>query len=130
MTLVVDASAVIEVLVGGPHASRVADALGRDRDACAPELMSIETLHAVRRLVRAGRLRPARGAQALSDLRDLPVRSFPHRDLLGRVWALRDRLSAYDATYLALAEALDATLVTADRGLARAAGDLVPVIYE
>lgn len=64
----------------------------------------------------------ARGEQALEDLADLPLNRYPHDIFLGRIWALRRNLTAYDAAYLALAEALDAPLVTRDAALARAPG--------
>ena len=63
-----------------------------------------------------------RGAAALADLADLPVRRYPHDILLPRVWELRNNLTAYDAVYVALAEALDAPLLTRDKRLAAAAG--------
>ena len=60
--------------------------------------------------------------EALADLAELPLRRYPHHFLLPRVWDLRNNLTAYDAVYIALAEALDAPLLTRDRRLATAAG--------
>ncbi len=76
----------------------------------------------MRRAARAGRLNKKRSAEALGDLTRLPLQRAPHLPLLDRVWELRDNLSAYDAAYVALAEALDALLVTADGSVQRAAG--------
>lgn len=70
--------------------------------------------------MRSGIISPERGADALGDLVDFPLTRYPHYVLLTRIWQLRHGLTAYDAAYLALAEALDATLVTRDRALARA----------
>ena len=70
----------------------------------------------------AGEIDDRRGREAMADLADMPIRRYPHDVLLPRVWDLRHNLTAYDAAYVALAEALDAPLVTRDRRLARAAG--------
>lgn len=88
----------------------------------APHLIDAETAQALRRYVRAGEIGDRRGREALADLADLPIRRYPHMFLLPRVWDLRHNLTAYDAVYVALAELLDAPLVTRDRRLARAAG--------
>lgn len=71
---------------------------------------------------RAGRLDPHRGGQALDDLADLPMQRVVHTALLARCWELRDDLTTYDAAYVALAEVLQATLLTGDRRLAHAPG--------
>jgi predicted nucleic acid-binding protein len=76
----------------------------------------------IRRYAANGEIDGDRGLSALTDLADLPLRRYPHGFLLPRIWALRNNLTAYDAAYVALAEALDAPLLTRDRRLAAAAG--------
>lgn len=88
----------------------------------APHLLDIEVTQVIRRYAATGEVDEGRGRAALEDLCDLPVRRYPHDVLLPRVWALRNNLTAYDAAYVALAEALDAVLVTRDKRLAGAAG--------
>ena len=121
--IVLDASALVELLLGTKSgraiAARIADpALGLH----APHLADVEVTQALRRFVRDGRLDAAAGASALEDLRALDLERHPHEPLLGRVWALRDRLTACDAVYVALAEALDTVLLTCDARLAHAPG--------
>ncbi|MGL4175441.1 MAG: type II toxin-antitoxin system VapC family toxin [Dermatophilaceae bacterium] len=120
--LVVDAS-VLAVALGddGPDGDRVRARLHGEALA-APELIDLEVTSVWRRQHRAGRMPTRRVRLALDDLVDLPVRRVPHRALLDRCWELRDALTPYDAAYVALAETLDAVLVTSDRKLARAHG--------
>lgn len=94
----------------------------RGEQLVAPELIDLEVVSILRRAARAKRLDERRSAQALTDLAALPLRRVPHLPLLARVWELRDNLSAYDASYVALAEALDTVLVTADGRIKRASG--------
>jgi predicted nucleic acid-binding protein len=119
--LVVDASALVELLLATEQAPRVAAEIGADSDLHVPALCDVEVASALRRALLAGRLDESRALVALRDLADLPLTRHGHQLLLGRILALRDNLSAYDATYAALAERLEATLVTADAGLAVAA---------
>jgi predicted nucleic acid-binding protein len=88
----------------------------------APHLIDVEVTQVVRRYWRAGDITPVRGGDALSDLSLLPLQRYSHEPLLERIWQLRNNLSAYDAAYVALAEGLDATLVTMDSALARIPG--------
>jgi predicted nucleic acid-binding protein len=122
--LVVDASAVAELLFRGAPADNVARALREhDFDVHAPHLLDVEVLSAMRRLVTTGAASPERARQALADLLDLRIVRYPHDVLAPRIWQLRDNFSAYDAAYVALAEALadqGAPLLTADVRLARA----------
>ena len=120
---VVDASAVIEALLRTPLGERCAERLLRPDDPLfAPHLLDVEVMQVLRRYARRGDLRDARGREALRDLVDFPLTRWPHEPLLERIWELRDSLSAYDAAYVALAEALDAPLVTCDARLARTRG--------
>jgi predicted nucleic acid-binding protein len=120
--IVVDASVLAPALADdGADGDRARERL-RGEQLSAPELIDLEVVSTLRRAARAGRLDGKRSTQALGDLAALPLRRIPHLPLLPRVWALRDNLSAYDAAYVALAEALDALLLTADGPLERAAG--------
>ena len=123
--IVVDASVLVDVLLRRPAALDGVEQVVADRtdDALhAPELIELESLNALRRLVRAGAVGADGAGRAVADLEAVRLIRHPHAPLRARVWSLRDALSAYDASYLALAEALDAVLLTADRGLATVAG--------
>lgn len=91
------------------------------RRSAAPDLLNAEVLHALRRFERRGELDAERSAAALQDLAVLPIARYPTIALLERAWVLRHNFTAYDALYVALAEALDTSLVTSDEHLARAA---------
>ena len=120
---VVDASAVIEMLLGTPLGRLCAKRLLEPTEPlCVPQLIYVETAQALRRYALAGELDPGRGSEALEDLHDLPLTPFPHEPFLPRIWSLRDTLTAYDAIYVALAEALEARVVTCDARLGRAHG--------
>lgn len=121
--IVVDASALLEFLLQTPLGTRVEARLFRDRDEFhSPHLLDVEVTQALRRLVRAGEVSADRAAEAIEDLIDLDLHRHAHLDLLTRAWKLRENVTAYDAVYLALAEALDATVVTCDTPLANAPG--------
>lgn len=126
--IVTDASALVDLLLDRSGAATTSAALAEERVIHAPHLIETEVLHALRRWVRASEIPKGRADAALTDLAELPVVHHAHAPLNPRVWALRDRFSAYDATYVALAEVLEAKLITADRRLARGAGELVAVI--
>lgn len=121
--IVVDASAVAQTLLadvgGGPEASA---RLASDPNQNAPALIDIEVISTIRRWLAHGKLTAARADQAVHDLADLPIVRYQHGALLPRIWELRHNVSPYDAAYVALAEALEATLVTADGRLANAPG--------
>jgi predicted nucleic acid-binding protein len=87
-----------------------------------PTLADVEVTQGLRRLVRTGEVSPDHTADALADLAGLDLHRHTHLDLLMRAWKLRDNLTTYDAMYVALAEALDAPIVTCDTPLARAPG--------
>lgn len=120
MAVVIDASALAEYLVGSVAGEAAAAILGRDRAIHLPHLAVVETASVLRGWFLGGHLHAERARAALTDLAEFPGTRWPAEPLLARVWELRDNLSAYDATYVALAEALDATLLTADVRLARA----------
>lgn len=121
--IVVDASALLEVLLRTPAAKDVEGRLFAPRQTLhAPYLVDVEIAQVIRRYAAKGDIDGDRGRAALADLVDLPVRRYPHDFLLPRIWDLRNNLTAYDAAYVALAEALDAPLLTRDRRLAAAAG--------
>lgn len=122
--MVLDASALLEWLLRTPTGLAVeAHVFSRRVPAlAAPHLIDLEIAQVLRRWVAAGRLTAPRAALALQACRDLRLRRYPHTDLLPRIWALRGNATAYDAAYLALAEALGAELVTCDRGLAAVPG--------
>ena len=120
--IVVDASTLATALtVDSADGDRVRHRLRSER-LVAPSLVDVEVVSAIRRSRRSGRLEERSARQALVDLMALRLRRLPHRPLLPRIWALRDNLTAYDAAYVALAEAIGAPLLTADRKLARAPG--------
>jgi len=121
--IVLDASALVELLLGTSLgrtiAARIADP---EVSLHAPHLADVEVAQALRRYVREGELDAGSAASALEDLRALDLQRHSHEALLHRVWALRENLTAYDAVYVALAEALETTLLTCDGRLARAPG--------
>ena len=120
--IVVDASVLATALGDdGDDGRRARDRLHGER-LSAPELIDIEVTSVFRRLCVADQLDPVRADQALTDLETLRLDRVPHRPLLRRCWELRHNVTVYDAAYIALAEMLDATLVTADARLANAPG--------
>jgi predicted nucleic acid-binding protein len=126
--IVLDASAAVELLLGTDDGALVADRIDDPAETIqVPHLLSIEVAQVLRRLVAAGDIRPNRAVDALDDLADLDAERYPHEPFLVRMFALRANLTAYDAAYVALAEALDAPLVTFDQGLARAPGNRATV---
>jgi predicted nucleic acid-binding protein len=121
--IVVDASALLEVLLNGTAAARVAQRLfGSGETLHAPHLLDLEVAQVLRRYALQGEVDVDRATQALTDLADLPLDRYSHEFLLRRIWELRHNLTAYDAAYVALAEALDAPLLTCDRALADVPG--------
>lgn len=119
--MVTDASALVEVLLQMPAAAAVeAQLFDSGHTLHAPHLLDVEVTQVIRRHAASGRIAERRGWTALDLLIGMPIQRYPHDALLPRIWELRDNLSAYDAAYVALSEALDATLLTRDVKLAAA----------
>ncbi len=127
MPVVVDASALVELLLQSERAPAVLQAVG-DTEMVAPDGINPEVLSTLRRLERIGELPAGRAIQAVDDLLDAAVRRLPTLPLLPQAWALRANVASYDACYVALARDLGCPLVTGDLRLLRAAGLGVPLI--
>lgn len=125
--LIVDASCLYEVVADAEQAEQVRERLAADSDHAAPHLIDAEVVSIIRRDHLLGRLDATAARQAVEDLRDWPGERFGHRSLLERAWELRDNVRPWDAVYVALAEALAATLITLDRRLGRVQGLACPV---
>jgi predicted nucleic acid-binding protein len=120
--LVVDASCLCEVVIGGPDSEAIRERLAADADQAAPHIVDVEVFGVIRREHLRGRLDRTEARQAVEDLQSWPGERFGHQLLLARAWQLRDTVRGWDAMYVALAEALGATLLTTDRRLAIATG--------
>ena len=122
--IVVDASALLEaLLVTGVHGAIAERLFDSGESLHAPHVIDVEAAQVIRRIESRGDIGEARAREALEDLRAFPLRRHGHELLLPRIWELRANLTAYDAAYIALAEALDAPLLTRDRRLAAAPGN-------
>lgn len=121
--IVVDASVVVEVLLRSDAGAELEERLIEGDDPLhAPHLMDVEVAHALRRCAAHGDIDECHGRGALADLAAMCIERHPHQPLLERIWQLRSNLTAYDAAYLALAERLEAPLLTRDSALASVAG--------
>ncbi|MBI4231398.1 MAG: type II toxin-antitoxin system VapC family toxin [Planctomycetes bacterium] len=121
--IVLDASAVLEVLLRTSTAPAVEERIYRKGETLhAPHLLDVEVAQVLRRYLLSNRITEERAGVALDDLASLPLTRYPHDLFLRRIWGLRGNLTAYDAAYVALAEALRAPLLTCDARLA-ASGD-------
>lgn len=121
MTLVVDASLIAEFLIDSPCGHLAMSRIRADPDLHVPHHAVVEVTSVLRGWVRGGHLPEQRAHGALADLAALPAVRWPAEPLLPRTWQLRETMTPYDAVYVALAEALDASLLTADARLHRAA---------
>jgi predicted nucleic acid-binding protein len=118
-----DASAAIELILRTELGEKVERrALSSEEHLNAPHLLDLEVAQVLRRLTQMKEISPARAHQALEDYQALLVERTAHQVLLGRIWQLRDSMTAYDAAYVALAEVLNAPLLTCDLKLARSHG--------
>jgi len=121
--MIVDASAIIEWLLQTPTGIKIEKRIFSPRAPLhAPHLLDVEVAQVLRLYVRDKTIPAQRGQEALEDLADLSLHRYPHDFLMPRVWELRATLTAYDAVYVALAELLDAPLVTCDSKIASAPG--------
>lgn len=118
--IVLDASIIVELLSGGPLAETLRRELAsNDQTFLVPHLLEVEVTNAIRGLAEARRIDSHRSEQILEALAQLPAVRCEHTPLLRRIWELRHNFTAYDATYVALAEATDSVLYTCDRKLRR-----------
>lgn len=120
--VVIDASAVVDLLLELPVNQRLLHRLEDASELHAPHLIDLEVLSVLRRLVRSATLGPDAASMARRSLAELPIERYPHVLLRDRIWELRDNLTIYDAAYVALAEELELPLVTSDGRLARSVG--------
>lgn len=124
---VLDASALLEIVIGRSPSADLRRSTMTAQGA-APELIDVEAISSIRRLVRGGLLPLSEATAAVRDIGETPLSRTAHRPFLGRVWELRDSITAYDATYIALAERLGVPLLTCDARLGRAHGHEAEVV--
>lgn len=120
--IVVDASCLYEIVIDSPRADSIRQRLAGEPDQAAPHIVDIEVFSLIRRDELKGGLDSTIAALAVDDLRTWPGERYGHRALLDRAWELRHSVRGWDAAYVALAEVLDATLLTLDTRLAHADG--------
>lgn len=126
--MVLDASVLVDFLIETDRGQEVERRLGRSPGwLWAPAVIDAEVGHALRAEVRRQSISPRLASEALGDLMDMQLERVSHRFIAERAWQLRDNLSFYDGLYVALAEALDAPLLTSDARLARAPGILAEI---
>jgi len=116
--IVLDASVVVELLTNGILADSIRNELaGSDESFIVPHLIDVEVTSALRKLAASERIDAHSSGQFLAGLETLPAERFSHTPLIGRIWELRHNFTAYDATYIALAEATGSVLYTCDEKL-------------
>ena len=116
--IVLDASVVVELLTNGALADTIRSDLSRREESfIVPHLIDVEVVSAIRKLVAGQRIAADRRDQFLAGLAELPAERYSHTPLIGRIWELRHNFTAYDAAYIALAEAMNAVLYTSDEKL-------------
>ena len=126
--IVLDASVLVAALVDSGHEGRWAESVVAEGPLAAPELALVEATNILRRLERSGEISRLEANSGHRDLVRLELALFPFAPFADRVWALRSNLTAYDAWYLALAEALGCPLATLDRKLGRATGPVCEIV--
>jgi predicted nucleic acid-binding protein len=126
--IIVDASAILELLLNTEAAQRIVERILAEGETLhAPHLLDLEVAQVLRRYSAGGELDPQRGQEALRDFLEFPISRYPHDVFLPRIWELRNNMTAYDAAYVALAEALGAPFVTRDAALASSIGHHVHI---
>jgi len=121
--IVLDASAILEVLLSTPAAPSVYGRLsGTGETLHAPHVLDLEVLQVLRRYCANGEITLERAEQAVVDFLDFPITRYAHDAFAFRIWELRQNVTVYDGAYVALAEALSAPLITRDRKLASSSG--------
>jgi predicted nucleic acid-binding protein len=124
---VIDASAVVELLLASERATAVEQSI-EDADLVAPDSINPEVLQAIRGLERSGKVNEGRAGEMLANLLIMSVKRVPTFGLMSDAWALRHNLTAYDACYVALARHLGSALITGDHRIARAPNLGIPLI--
>lgn len=125
--LVVDASVMVPAIADTGSDGDAARARFRGEALACPDILRVEVMSVLRRHALAAALTAAQADAAIEDLLDLPLSVFPTGPLLRRTWALRNNITAYDGCYIALAEALECPLLTADARLANSPGTRCPI---
>lgn len=126
--VVIDASALVELLLRSVVGERVERAIG-NAELVAPDVVNPEIVQSLRGLERGGKLTSERASRAIARLAESEIARVPTRMLLRQIWLMRANLSSYDACYVALARALDCPLITVDKPLTRAPGLGITLIY-
>jgi predicted nucleic acid-binding protein len=127
--IVVDASVIAPALADDDADGERARSRLKGERLTAPEVLDLEVVSVIRKAFLSGTLNRRRAGLALADLGDLALERVSHRRMLARIWELHQNLTPYDAAYVALAETIDATLVTADRRLSLAPGPRCTIEY-
>lgn len=120
--LVVDASCLYALVARAPESSTIRARLGRDDELIAPHIIDVEVLGVIRHRFQRGELDRTGAERAIDEMQNWPGERVDHRALLWRAWELRNNVRHWDAMYVALAETVDAPLITTDRRLTRASG--------
>ena len=125
--IVIDSSALVSFLAGIPPRASLNERIWAESELHAPHVIDLEFIQAIRGLSRGGAMDPEEAGALVRDLDDLRILRYPHHRFAQRIWALRSNLTAYDAAFVALAEALQVPLVTIDARLARAGQHLAEI---